>query len=199
MLKTLEQINREFVEEHDLIQTEKEKKSGKTTGIKTDIVLYSAIIFILAAMLFFNGSKDKGFQVFGYSGFTVVSGSMQREIPVGALVLDKKVDPNEINIGDDITFIADDNEIVTHRVIDIIENYKDGSEKGFRTQGLENNFPDQDIVQAGEIIGVVKYTVPGLGSALAYISEKIEVFLLVAVMVLASVKLTLRYWKKNHS
>ena len=187
MVKTLEQINREFMKEYNLIKMKK-----KDLVLITDIALYAAIFFILIAALFFNGKTKGGFQIFGYSGYTVLSGSMQSEIPEGSLVITQKVGLDKINTGDDITFINKDNSIVTHRVIGIIENSENSIDRGFQTQGLENNGPDQEVIYAENVIGVVKHTVPGLGSVLNYISKNIGIFLLISIITLVIIKFLIK-------
>jgi len=175
MVRTIEQINQEFMKEYNIIKTEAPRVNTQgeikqTEKKPTDIIFYIAIVFILIVMIIFYVNSNMTFSLFGYSGFTVLSGSMQSEIPEGALVLTKKVDPGNINIDDDITFVRrKDNSVVTHRVIAIFENYGENNEIGFQTQGIDNLSPDQDIVYADDIIGVVKLTVPGLGAVLNYI------------------------------
>ena len=238
MIKTLEQINREFMEEHSLIKTEmlpdesfappafappeniaaapagpirresipgrlrqaeaaKGKKKRKAAGRAKDIALYTAVILVLAAMLFFNVATDRGFQVFGYSGFTAPSGSMHGEVPEGALVLVKKTDPDEIGVGDDITFVDKEDHIVTHRVISIVENHEQRGDRGFVTQGIENSDPDRDIIFSENVIGVVEHIIPRLGRALSYITEYIGIFLLIAVIALVVIKLSSKYREKK--
>jgi len=169
-----------------LRQAEEEKKKRRRNALKraTDILLYTAVVFILITTIIFSGASNKKFSIFGYSGFTVLSGSMQSEIPEGSFVLVKKVEPGSISVGDDITFIRKkDNSAVTHRVTNIYENYGENGELGFQTQGTDNTNPDQDVIFANDIIGVVKLTVPGLGAVLNYISINIG-FLCVVLGVL---------------
>jgi len=240
MIKTLKQINREFMEEHKWIKmetspdaicgdieqkitdmetylkstnlknldtkktylktelpminlsenissrlkqrTEQIKPQKKSNAIKKpkNIIFYIAIVFILSIMIIFYVNSNMTFSLFGYSGFTVLSESMQSEIPEGALILTKKVDPARINTGDDITFIRrKDNSIVTHRVLSIFENYGENNERGFKTHGIDNLSPDQDIVYADDIIGIVRLTIPGLGAVLNYILVNLGFFLVI--------------------
>jgi signal peptidase len=161
-------------------EQERKKKRRKILKRATDILLYITIAFIMLLILVLNGTSNKKFSIFGYSGFTVISNSMQSEIPEGSFVLVKKIDPGDINVGDDIAFIRKrDNSALTHRVIDVYENYGETSETGFQTQGVDNAEPDPDIIFADDIVGIVKLTVPGLGATLNYISVNIGVFLVI--------------------
>jgi len=167
-------------------QQDKDKK--KNTGrLVSDVAFYAVIAFILIATLLYSGRAYNGFHIFGYSGFSVLSGSMEREIPQGSLVITKEVKPENIKIGDDITFIRRDNATITHRVVNIIENYEGSGNKVFQTQGLENPEPDPDLVFPGNIIGVVQYTIPGLGFFLNYIADNIGLVFIILGGVLVAV------------
>ena len=206
-LKTFEQINREFLETENLIKQRRKKSRRRTIRFAADILLYASIVFIFAAIIIFNGSPNKRANIFGYSGFTVLSKSMQSEIPEGAFILTKRVDPNNIKVGDDIAFIRKkDDAVVTHRVIYIYENYAGTGGKGFQTQGVDNAVPDQDIISGDDVIGVVKLTVPGLGFALNYIAVNVGLLFVIlggfAVITAVTKKLLLpdkkikRGWEK---
>ena len=56
----------------------------------------------------------------GYETFAVLSGSMEPYYHVGSVVfVDKSVTPEEVKVGDPITFTKTDTLVATHRVIDI--------------------------------------------------------------------------------
>ena len=198
-MKTLEQINQEFFNE--IIAEEYEEqpasKAGEASPKKkrllkrlSDVLFYVVIAFIIIATLVFSGKAHEGFSFLGYSGFTVLSGSMQSEIPEGSLVITKEVDSGKIKTGDDITFLRDDNATITHRVIEIIENYPVNGTRGFRTKGLENPEPDSEIVHEGNVIGVVELSIPELGYTLNYVSNNIGIlFLILGGVLLATVAL----------
>jgi len=191
MTKTLEEINQEFLNELSVINNDKEPDNIKI-DLKhlPDVLFYVVIAFIIITTLIFGGKTHDGVQLFGYSGFTVLSGSMQREIPEGSLVITKNVDADTIEIGDDITFIRSDNATVTHRVVNIIEGYSENGNRGFQTKGVENPDPDREIVHAGNVIGIVKFSIPELGYMLSYVSEHIViVFAILGGILVAAIAL----------
>lgn len=161
---------------HAECRAEKPRKK-RTVKRVLDILFYAAIAFTLIAALVFSSKPSNGLTL-GYSWFHVLSGSMQPEIPQDSLVITKKAELDSIQIGDDITFIRDDNAVVTHRVVDIVENYDGSGNRGFKTWGINNLEPDPDIVCAGNVIGAVKLCIPKLGSVLTYISENIGIVFL---------------------
>jgi signal peptidase len=157
----------------------KQKKKNSAAKRITDIVLCVLVGFVLVAAIVFNVQSNSRFTIFGYSCFTMITDSMQDEIPMGSLVIVKQVETNNIKIDNNITFIRSDGKTVTHRVINIIDNYENSGARAFKTQGVNNPEPDSDIVYANDIIGVVKFSVPGLGSTLDSVSGNMGIVLLI--------------------
>ena len=56
---------------------------------------------------------------------------------------------NEYKVGDIVAYIADDGNIVTHRIIEKNEN-------GFYTKGDNNNTKDKTLIHSNSIIGKFK-------------------------------------------
>ena len=184
MVKTFEQINREFLEEYFVKKTEPapeanvvslKKKNAqrrkKSVKPNLNILPYAVFVFTMFTLMIFSGVINRNLNLFGYSGFTVLSRSMQSEIPEGSLIIVKKTGPEKINVGDDITFTRKrDAAIVTHRVIQV---FRDSGENGgikFQTQGVDNPDPDQDAVHADAIIGYVTLIIPGIGTVLNFLT-----------------------------
>ena len=121
-------------------------------GITTAIAVLLAVLALLTM----------GTKIIGLQAYTILSGSMEPEYPVGALIWVKPVDPSELKQGDVITFRLEGGTVVTHRILEVLE---DGSGRRFRTQGDANNAPDGTPVQADHIIGTPVLTIPLLGHA----------------------------------
>jgi signal peptidase len=152
-------------------RADKHKKKESATKKVLSAMFYVSIILIMIAALILSSGKDGKYGLLGYSGFTVLSRSMQSEIPKDSLIITKKVAPESVELGDTLTFTRIDNETVTHKVIDIIENYEGTGARGFKTKGVDNAGPDREIVYAANVIGIVKLSIPAVGRILAYISE----------------------------
>jgi signal peptidase I len=166
-------------------------KSGKhkkrsALSVAGDVLFYLTLLVVLAVGLLYSTTSGRG--LFKYSAFTVLTGSMQREIPQGSLVIVKQVEADEIEVGDDITFLTDRDKTTTHRVTQIYENYDGGGERAFETKGLENPLPDKDVVYAANVVGKVVYHAPGLGDTLVWIRERwyLAAGLFVALLVLST-------------
>ncbi len=76
-------------------------------------------------------------RAFGYQPYMVVSASMQQSFPVGSLIFVKDAQPEEISVGDPITFTSG-TLTITHRVIDI-----DYENRMFVTKGDNNNVSEE--------------------------------------------------------
>ena len=96
--------------------------------------------------------------------YTVLTSSMTPSYPAGTLVIVKPTDPQQIHIGDVITYQVKSNEpaVITHRVIQIVEPAKAGDTEKFITKGDANSLADP-IVKPVQVRGVVWYAVPYIG------------------------------------
>lgn len=181
MVKSLEEFNRDF--EYRLWLREKEEdereaspRSKTLSAISSTIFYFVIAAMVLTAFIYSqNGGEVKN--LFGYSYFNILTTSMQSELPAGSFIWVKSVDAATIEIGDDITFFKSEGVVVTHRVIDIIENYDDSGQLGFQTQGVDNLNPDEFITYEENIIGKVLWHIPVLGFVLEYIANHVVMIL----------------------
>lgn len=119
------------------------------------------VVLMVLCAVFLMGSRLLGFQC-----YTVISGSMQPKYMVGDLIYVKEVDVNSIEVGDDITFILNEDLVVaTHRVVRI-----DAENQRFYTKGLANEIEDSEPVHFNNVIGVPQFSIPKLG----YVSDFVQ-------------------------
>ena len=99
-------------------------------------------------------------RLMGYSLYTVVSGSMEPEIPVGSLVMVHEAEPALIQEGDVIAFYGavDSAAVITHRVLS-----NSPAMGQFITKGDANEDRDVNPVPYSEFIGKVEHVIPGAG------------------------------------
>jgi len=129
-----------------------------------DLLFYAAIFIILLSVLTSGADRGTPKVIMGWSYYTVLSGSMQDEIPKNSLILVKHTDPGSLMVGDNITFMSDHNKSVTHKIVEIYENYEDSGGRGFKTQGTNNPRPDDDIVYEVNVVGKVMLALPEAGA-----------------------------------
>ncbi|AEB30256.1 type I signal peptidase [Carnobacterium sp. 17-4] len=146
-------------------------KIVKTIG--TFIAVIVVFIFVaIAGISFFSAPESSG--LFGYKGYTVVSGSMEPKIAVGDFII-VKMDPfDNVNKKDIITFQYNQ-ELVTHRVVDRTAD-------GLVTKGDANNIQDQGFVIAESYIGTQKILIPYFGYVITFLQKPIAFAVIIALM-----------------
>ena len=151
----------------DAIQETDEAKSGrhgwKLWGSRFGNVVVTVVAVCAVALV--------GMRLMGFRTFTVMSGSMSPEYPVGALIYVKPVDYQTLKVGDVISFVADDeNTVVTHRIVGVEVDEKDSSVLRFKTQGDANAMADANLVHYKNVLGSPIITVPFIG----YVAHNIQ-------------------------
>lgn len=112
-----------------------------------------------------------GVRLFGLQVYSVLSGSMEPEYPVGSLIYVKAVDYKELKVGDPITFLLDENTVATHRIIEVLVDEEDPNTIRYFTQGDANGIPDAKSVHYKNIIGTPVFTIPYMGYVSNYIQN----------------------------
>jgi signal peptidase len=138
------------------------------------------------------GANSKDFALFGYREYTVLTRSMEPALPVQCVVFVKETDPNQIHIGDIITFVQKDGRVITHRVLNRIENYKQPGQIAFRTKGDANPSADNETVLASNVRGVVRLHINELGYIFYYISNH----LLLVFVIYGSLLGAFIFWRR---
>ena len=155
-------------------------------------LLVIAIVLLAVALV--------GVRLVGLTPFAVLSGSMEPTYHVGSLIYVKDADPADIEVGDPITFVVNEDLLVaTHRVVGI-ETYTTGhravvdeagnpvkDEDGnpvyeeyeleemsyyFQTKGDANDDVDGSPVYYKNVIGTPVFTIPYLGYLSSWLQTK---------------------------
>lgn len=137
-----------------------------------NVVSTALVALVVLCAIFLMGSR-----LLGYRVFNVISGSMEPKYSVGDLIYVKAVDVNSIQVGDDITFILNEDLVVaTHRVVRI-----DAEKKHFYTKGLANEIEDNDPVHFNNVIGVPQFSIPKLGYVSDFVQHPPGMYIAIAV------------------
>lgn len=130
-------------------------------NILSVIIIASAVIILLTVVLTKSGEAPN---VFGYSAFRVLTGSMEPAIETDSLILVRRIAPSEVKKDDIISFYSKDpshgGAVNTHRVISVEQ---DGELWYYTTKGDANQIADKYIVTSNELIGKVIFTSHPLG------------------------------------
>ena len=189
--------NKKFKRKMKPVENEKNKKPMPTKKKKafrfiSNILFYGGLVVLIIAVIAYSGNGSvKTF--FGYSYMGVLTRSMQSEIPQNSIVLIKYTEPDSIHTGDNITYLTENGMTITHKVIQIFENYENSGAKGFQTKGVDNNIPDKDVVLAANVVGVVQTHIPYIGKVLMFIASNVW-FVVILFVLFMGLSFTLRMY-----
>lgn len=156
------------------------KKIRIATTILTGILLALSVILLVTAVI--SRLNNKTPSVFGYTFHYVVSQSMEPEIMVGDMIIAKKADISEVEVGDYVVFVSPDPElkgiIIIHEAIAV----NDGpSGRSLTTSGTKEGLsPDSYPVK--QIIGIYQTKSSFIGKLVKFFSQiKNLVFVIIIV------------------
>jgi len=136
--------------------------------------------------------------VLPYRVYTVLSGSMEPTIPIGAQVVVLKVNAADIRVGDIVTFDLPSNPgvLVTHRVIQVEPDGKGGAQ--WITKGDHNSVPDSWRIPATGFGYRYAFAVPFVGYLFAMLQSPLGriCFILAPALLLAAVVVN-DFWKAS--
>ena len=132
-------------------------------------LIVASVLVLLTVVLTPAGQVP---QIFGFSVFRVMTGSMEPEIPEDSMLLVRKTPPEEIKEGDVISFFSPDptleGAVNTHRVQRVEQH--DG-DIWFTTKGdanaIEDIYPPDDSLLVGRVV----FQSYGLGKAVSLLSN----------------------------
>lgn len=163
------------------MKKESEKSSRKSIGN----AIFCVLVFLLAALIVLTlTSKITGKSILPYSVLWVLSGSMEDTIPESSYILVRTVDPENVEVGDVITFRST-NPILngsfnTHRVTEVI-----GDHESFITKGdnpVTNPIPDVEPVPAENVVALYVCNLPVLTAIGRLYSKPAGLIITVALM-----------------
>ncbi|MEG2200439.1 MAG: signal peptidase I [Anaerovorax sp.] len=174
------------------MKKEKGKKDYPTIII-TIIAILSIGFAMMALVTVFHTEKGQAPNLFGVSMMRVVSGSMEPTIADGAVILVKKINPDDLKVGDAISFYAIDpgiaGEINTHRIVEITQ---DQGRRCFITKGDANGIQDPYGVYDEKIIGKVIFDSKLLGYFISVVASKYGFLFLILLPLLGIVIFNLK-------
>lgn len=153
----------------------KENKILKFIGNLLYVLMFFLVVLMLVVVIM-QRATGNNISVGGIRMFAVATGSMVPVYEVGDVLISKEVEPETLEVGDDIVYIGKkgtfNGKVVTHRIISI-ETKEDGNYK-IVTQGVANNTADPEIDQT-QVYGKIIYNVKIL-SFLSRMTRNIYVF-----------------------
>ncbi|HBM98685.1 MAG TPA: signal peptidase I [Ruminococcus sp.] len=134
----------------DTIDKIKNSTAFRAARLVKNIICWILILILAITMVIFLTTRIQGNTptVFGYTIFRISTGSMEPELMIGDVILDKVMDDEtEIAVGDVVTFEGGsqfDGKLVTHKVIKAPYTDENGNTM-LQTHGIANELDDTPI------------------------------------------------------
>ncbi len=174
-------INNYFGVRHYKVKVVKEKI--KPLKFIINVISYALFIWLLliglALLVYVADIKIRAakgdFTPPQYNAYVVLTGSMVPEIMPKDVVITKRREPEELQVGDIVTFLSSDSRlsgiIVTHRIKDVIKDPVTGKYT-YQTKGDANNTADFALAESHNIIGEVIFKIPKVGYVQEILASK---------------------------
>ena len=147
----------------------------KLWNIITSILVVIVVIFAILLV---------GIRLVGITPYAVLSGSMEPVYHVGSLIYVKDVDPFELEEGDVITYMLDEDTLSTHRIVEVVPDEEDPSTIRFRTKGDANDVEDGTLTHYKNVVGTPIFTVPYLGYVANYVQNPPGTYFAIAFVII---------------
>ncbi|MBQ3193238.1 MAG: signal peptidase I [Oscillospiraceae bacterium] len=151
------------------------------------VILAPILIINLTLIVKSYVNKDEVPSLAGVFPMIVLTDSMYPEIASGDLIICNTLEPEEVQVGDVISFfdpMGSGTSVVTHRVLEIVE--EDGQLQ-YRTKGDNNNAEDQVLVPEKNLVGIYRSRIPALGNVAMFMQTTPGLILCVVCPVLLMV------------
>ncbi len=167
------------------------KEIGKAINFLSSAFIYTVFFILVIIGLTFGiysleyvvNLKNGGSTTPIFSSYIIASGSMVPNIEVYDMVVNQRVSPYELKVGDIITFYSESKMsyglTITHRVIGITQDAE--GNYYFRTKGDANNSTDDYLVPEDHIVGKAILKVPKMGYVQKFISSPYGIMILIMV------------------
>jgi len=174
---------------------EKLDKGKRILGVTLNVIFYVALIGTILFLPLIGLYSPTGAprELLRHSILRVETEGMSPILPANTLIVTRRVDPTELQIGDTVTFIRFNETTITHDIYAIYENYQNLGTRGFRLIGSASAEPDNEIHQERNLIGRVILSNYPFGRLMMYIHHH---FLLIMIFVI-SILLTLFLLKRK--
>jgi len=149
------------------------KKAIKITGHIIFWLVIAAIVFAIVGN--FSAYSDGLYNLIKYRNYVVLTGSMRPDIDPGDYIVVVKTDFSNLNVGDDITFLSEaDQVIVTHRIVKV-------DDTTVTTRGTANNLDDMPTEEE-YYIGRRILTIPKLGYVISFLSSTAGLIIILGIV-----------------
>lgn len=148
------------------------------------VILVPILIINLTLIFKSFANKEEVPSIGGYFPLIVLTDSMYPEIESGDLIICHTKDVDEVVANDIIAFFdpaGDGSTIVTHRVIEVVEENGDSY---FKTKGDFNNTEDRLLVEEKDLVGVYQSKISGAGNIAIFMQSTTGLIVCVVIPII---------------
>ncbi|MFC4387040.1 signal peptidase I SipW [Gracilibacillus marinus] len=159
----------------------KRKKNKPIRQLLSNIVttLLFGLFITLAIFIIVTRIQGGTPQLFGNELKVVLSGSMEPTFQTGSIIAVKPYTDQELKKDDIITFVDESERVITHRIIEVVEN---NAHTMYQTKGDNNNGADRDLVRQENVVGIYShFTIPYVGYLVHYMQSPLGSALLLII------------------
>ncbi|MGD7053076.1 signal peptidase I [Sutcliffiella horikoshii] len=157
------------------------------------------VLVVFSALLGFQAKSNPNQipSIAGISPLTILSDSMQPVFQAGDMIFSKAIAADEVMVDDIITF-KQDNIIVTHRVIEVVEEQ---DQTFFKTKGDNVTIADDTLLASENVIAKQLFTIPKLGHLTQFASTSLGMILIFGVpfLLYVAVEIYDRFIRRNQT
>lgn len=163
-------------------RSSRKKNAARVWRIVGNVLFYLVMALVLVGAFWFSRSKDPTKSIFGFRFYYIQTPSMEPEIPVGSAIFTRYTDPENIRVGDVITYYLEDTSI-SHQVVEVLPASDETGLPWFRTKGIANAEPDPQLVRGDAVAGVEVLVIPRLGYVMSWVGNHIFLTLWIFVLI----------------
>ena len=143
------------------------------------LIIIPILIYNITIIIKYIQNPKETPDFLGFKTYEIVSRSMEDTINKNDIIVVKKVDKNEINENDIISF-DNGNEIITHRIVEI-ENINE--ETLYTTKGDNNRFKDDEKISFEQIEGKYVFKLSKLGYLMNFLKNRYFLIILFIILI----------------
>lgn len=146
--------------------------------------LLYVVVGLLLLIIVVQKVTNNNLSIGGVRVFMIISESMKDEYEIGDILVSKHADVEDINIGDNVTYLGEKSEfrnlIITHKVV---EKKQKGDDYYFITRGTANEVDDPEI-RYDQIYGKVVYKMIILSAIAKLMNNQLTYYILFTMVAL---------------
>lgn len=159
------------------------KRKNINNRIKKIVFIFIIIMLYNITLLYISYiDKFETPSFYIYEAYMIETTSMEPTLNVNDVIIIKRCKEENLKKGDIITYKIN-GEIITHRIVEIVQEEITGTNQ-YITKGDNNNVEDEDYVLFSDIEGKMIMKIPKLGSIVGFMKNGIIIILIILIFLI---------------